>query len=133
MDTGRTRGGIVRVLEFAEKHPGEIRADFRTLYNISFDDVGNGVSWLEAIYLVSMLMRNPQSWLQSAVNGWKYPVDNSYMMLAETYDLLARVNSKNKPKPIPRPWPSKDKTTIGSTTRTREEIEARLNKSKPKD
>ena len=133
MDSRRTRGGIVRVLELAEKHPAEIRADFRTLYNVSFDDVGGKVKWIEAIYLVSMLMRNPQSWLQAAVNGWKYPVDNAYMMLAETYDLLARVNSKNKPKPIPRPWPDTNKTKIGSTTRTREEIEARLNSSKPKD
>lgn len=133
MDPRRARGGIVRVLELAEKHPAEIRADFRTLYNVSFDDVGNKVKWLEAIYLVSMLMRNPESWLQAAVNGWKYPVDNNYMLLAETYDLLVRVNSKNRPKPIPRPWPDNNKTKIGSTTRTREEIEARLSQTKQKD
>lgn len=132
MDAGCTRGGILRVLELAEAHPAEIRADFRTQYNCSFDDVGVTVTWLETIYLVSMLMKNPQSWLQAAFNGWKYPVDHNYMVLAELFDLTMRANSKNKPKPMPRPWPDSNSQRVGKTAHSRESILRNLERMNPK-
>lgn len=133
MDAGCAHGGIVRVLELAEAHPAEIRADFRTQYNCSFDDVGTSITWIEAIYLVSVLMRNPQSWLQAAHNGWKHPVDNNWMLLAELFDLTMRANSKNKPKPLPRPWPDQNSERVGKTTHSRESILRNLERMNPKE
>lgn len=78
-------------------------------------------------------MRNPESWLQAAHNKWAYPVGRDYMIAAETYDLIAQVNSRRKPKPIPRPWPDANKKTIGSTTRSREEIVERLSRNNKKE
>jgi len=133
MDTGRTRGGILRVLELAESHPAEIRADFRTQYNCSFDDVGGSITWIEAIYLVSVLMRNPQSWLQAAHNGWKYPVDHNWMVTAELFDLTLRANSKNKPKPMPRPWPDQNSERVGKPVHSRDAILRNLERMNPKE
>jgi hypothetical protein len=119
-------------LELAEAHPAEIRADFRTQFHISFDDVGKTVSWIETIYLVSMLMRNPESWLQAAHNDWKYPVDHNYMMLAELFDLTMRANSKNKPKPMPRPWPDANTQRVGKPVHSREDVLRNLERMNPK-
>jgi hypothetical protein len=132
MDAGRTNGGILRVLELAEAHPAEIRADFRTHFHISYDDVGKTVTWLETIYLVSMLMRNPESWLQAAHNGWKYPVDHNYMLLAELFDLTMRANSKTKPKPMPRPWPDQNAQRVGKPIHSRDAILRNLERMNPK-
>lgn len=133
MDTRRTNGGIIRVLELAEEFPAEIRADFRTHYHCSFDDVGGSITWLETIYLVSMLMRNSQSWLQAAKNEWKFPVDTNYQVLAELFDLTLRANSKTKPKPMPRPWPDPDTKRIGKTIHSRESILKNLERMNPKE
>lgn len=133
MDAGCARGGILRVLDLAEAHPAEIRADFRTHFHCSFDDVGTSVPWIEAIYLVSMLMRNPQSWLQAAHNGWKHPVDHNWMILAELFDLTLRANSKTKPKPMPRPWPDQNSERVGKPVHSRDAILRNLERMNPKE
>jgi hypothetical protein len=56
------------------------------------------------VYLVSVLIRDPSSWLQTSLNDWHHPVSYEWAALAAQYDLHAQVNSKRKPKPYPRPW-----------------------------
>jgi len=71
--------------------------------------------------------------LQAAVAKWKYPVSREWMVAAHAYDLLARVNSKQKPKAYPNPFPSKDETRIGRTTKTRSEVRKVLDWMNPKE
>lgn len=132
MDRRRVCGGILRLLEVAEDYPAEIRADFRKHYGISFDDVGKSVTWLEAVALTSVLMRDPESWLAAAMGGWKHPVSREWMVMAELFDLTFKVNSK-KAKPLPRPWPSGDSKKIGETKLPRDKVIAILDKMNPKE
>ena len=134
MDSRCFVGGILGVLEIADAHPSEIRADFRALYGCSWDDVGITISWIEAIHLVRMLLRNPSSWLQAQKNGWKHPVDFNWMIQAQQLDAFIGVNSKGgKGKPIPKPWPSQDSSRVGKATRTQSEIRARLERMNMKE
>lgn len=127
MDDWCASGGILRVLEIAQAHPSEIRADFRTLYGVSWDDIGVSIGWLEAIHLVNILLRNPSSWLQAAKNDWAHPVDFNWMVQAQHLDAFIAVNSKGgKGKPSIKPWPSADSSRAGKATRSQQEIRARL-------
>lgn len=117
----------------ADSHPAEIRADFRSRFNISFDDVGESISWIEAVYLVSVLMRDPTSWLQSAYAGWKYPVSHEWMLLAELFDLEHQVNSKKKVKPLPRPWPSQNAKRVGKSNLSRDDVLRNLERMNPRE
>lgn len=80
-------------------------------------------------------MRHPDSWLQSARNGWQYPVSREWIVGAHTYDLLAQVNSAKgkKPKPYPNPFPNKDVVKTGKTERSREEVRRILDWMNPKE
>jgi hypothetical protein len=114
LDTGRTIGGICKLRELISEHTAEFASDFRSKFGISYLEIGYSVSWLEAIYLTSVLMKDPTSWLQASLNEWDYPVSRDWMVLAHLYDLLATVNSKKKPKPYPSPWPDQNTKRIGS-------------------
>lgn len=133
MDRRNFCGGILWLLELAESHPSEIRADFRSRYNISWDDVGSTVSWLEALHLVNMLIRDPSSWVQASKNGWKYPVSNEWMLLAELFDLTHQVNSKNKVKPLVRPWPDPNSKRVGNAKHSRADILRNLDRMNKKE
>jgi hypothetical protein len=117
----------------AAAHPSEIRADFRSRYSLSFDEVGNTVSWLEAVHLVAMLMRDSRSWLQAAVNNWSQPVSSEWQVLAHLLDSFIAANSKKKQKPLKRPWPDPSETRVGNATRSPAEIRARLERMNPKE
>lgn len=117
MDSGSEPGGILKLRELIEEHPAEIAYDFRIKFGLSVEQISYTVSYGEAVMLVSMLLRDPSSWLQAAVNRWKYPVSPEWMVMANLFDLTMAVNSKNKPKPMDRPWPKKnDGSRIGDTT-----------------
>lgn len=132
MDSGRTYGGTLRLLELIEAHPAEITYDFRSRFQIGLEEIGDRISYLEAIYLASVLLRDPSSWLQAAVNDWKFPVSREWQVSVHTYDLHAAVNSKNKPKPYPTPWPEDGTQKIGSTrNKTREDVLKQLAKMNP--
>ena len=134
MDSGCTPGGIFKLRELIEEHPGEIAYDFRSKFGISFEAIGNEVSWLEAICLASVLFRDPTSWLQARVNNWDYPVSREWMVQTHTYDLHAQVNSKNKPKPYPTPWLNANSKRLGSKTpQSRQDVLAKLEHMNPKE
>jgi hypothetical protein len=131
LDTGRTTGGIFRVLEFRENHPGALAYDFRTRFNLSAFEIGDTVSWLEAAYLISQLLQDPSSRLQAAVNKWKYPVTQEWIALIHIFDLLAMANSKKKPKPHPTPWGDANRNKIGGGNLTRQQVIQQLERMNP--
>lgn len=133
MDSGCQRGGILKLRELIEEHPSEIAYDFRSRFGLSVLDIGNGVTWLEATYLVAILLRDPTSWLQAAVNEWEYPVSREWMVAAHSYDLLHAVNSKNKPKPYPTPWLAEGTQKLGSKHQSRGSVLDKLERMNPKE
>ena len=134
MDSGCTNGGILKLRELIEEHPAEFAYDFRSRFGTSFEAIGNEVSWLEAIYLVAVLLRDPDSWLQAVHNDWDYPVSREWMTLAHTYDLHATVNSKNRPKPYPTPWLDANTKRLGSKKpQDRSDVLAKLATMNPKE
>jgi hypothetical protein len=117
VDVGREPGGIIRVVEILDDHTAAFTYDFRNRFGLGLDDLGTTVPWHEVVYLVSVLVRDPSSWLQTSLNGWHHPVSYEWAALAATYDLHAQVHSKRKPKPYPRPW-SGDTEKRKGTVRT---------------
>jgi hypothetical protein len=86
------------------------------------------------MHLVSILLQDPSSWLQAAARDWKYPVSYEWTVAANTYDLLARVNSgKKQPKPYPTPWQSKEKKIRSKYKQSREAVISRLRKMNPRE
>jgi hypothetical protein len=104
MDTRCTLGGILAVLEILEDYKPAFTYDFRARFGLGLSDLGDKVPWDEVVSLVSVLLSDPTSWLQSAKHKWDHPISYEWTIAAATYDLLATVNSKRKPKPWPRPW-----------------------------
>ncbi len=101
---------------------------------MSIKDIGGELDYYEAILLISVLMRDPSSWLQAADSEWKYPVTQEWMVLKNTYDLHAAINSKKKAKPYPTPWLSEDTQKIGSNKRQkREHVIDLLDRMNPKE
>ncbi len=87
-----------------DDHTAAFTYDFRQRFGVSTSELGKSVSWAECVYLVTVLIRDPSSWLSTAVNNWHHPITYEWAALAAIYDLLAQVYSKRKPKPYPRPW-----------------------------
>lgn len=133
LDAGCEPGGIARLLEVIEGHPAEFAYDFRRFFGVSFEAIGDGISWAESVFLVAVMLRDPNSWTQAVRAGWKYPVSREWIVGAHTYDLHARVNSKTKPKPYPNPFPDKDKMRVGKTTKTFTEVRTILEWMNPKE
>lgn len=125
-------GGILRLLELVEAHPAEIAYDFRSRFNLSYTDIGVKVGWLEAVYLVAVLMKDPSSWLQAAVSEWEFPVSREWIVAVQTFDLHAAVNSK-KPKPYPTPWPNANTKKLGSKNQSRNDVLTALERMNPKE
>lgn len=134
MDSGCSRGGILKLRELIEEHPAELAYDLRFRFGFGLDALGVEVTYREACYLVSVLLRDPSSWLQAVQNDWAYPVSREWMATAHVWDLLAAVNSKNKPKPYPTPWPAEGTNKIGSKKpQTRKDVLANLERMNPKE
>ena len=135
MDPGCRRGGSVKLRELIEEHPAEVAYDFRSRFGLSSLEIGGTVTLLEAAFLVSVLLRDPGSWLQAAKAGWEYPVTREWIVGAHTYDLLAAVNSGKgkKPKPYPNPFPNADQTRRGKTDLPADQAKSVLRKLNPKE
>lgn len=104
MDWRYGPGGIIAVVGLLDDHTAAFVYDFRHRFGIGLNDLGTTVPWAEVVYLVSVLLRDPSSWLQVSINQWHHPISYEWAQHAATYDLLAQVHSKRKPKPYPRPW-----------------------------
>lgn len=133
MDRRCWRGGSLKLRELIEEHPAELAFDLRTRFGFGIEDIGETVSLREAALLVSVLLRDPSSWLQAAVNDWKFPVSTEWIVAAHTWDLLAAVNSKNKPKPYPTPWPAEGQNKIGSSKQAPSHVLSFLERMNPKE
>lgn len=134
MDSGCANGGILKLRELIEEHPAETAYDFRSRFGISYTDIGGDVSWIEAIYLVAVLLRDPSSWLQAAKNEWDFPVSREWLVATHTYDLHAAINSKSKPKPYPTPYPDVNTKRLKSKApQDRSSVLAKLEKMNPKE
>lgn len=107
--------------------------DFRHKFQLSIFDIGDSVTWLEAALLISILLQETDSWLQSVKSGWKYPVSREWIVQAHTFDLHARVNTKNKPKPYPAPWPDKATNKIGKAGQSDKQVRKILDLMNPKE
>jgi hypothetical protein len=133
VDTGSGSGGIIRLRELISEHNAEFTYDFRQRFNLSLYDIGSLITWREAALLTSILLRDPSSWTQAAINGWQYPVSQEWIMARHTYDLIAQANFK-KPKPFPTPWPDPDKKKLGSSKpQSRADVLAKLARMNPKE
>lgn len=111
-------GGIVWLFDIGERLEPELIADFRSIYGISWLDVGAVISYKEAVALVGMLFRNTASWVHAREAKWEHPVTPEWIVAKHTFDLLARVNSEKPPQEYPAPWLS----TKPTTTQDRAEV-----------
>jgi hypothetical protein len=132
LDTRRATGGILKLRELISEHPRQIAFDFRHKFGLSYLEIGKSITWLEAVLLTAGLMNETDSHLQAAKNDWDYPVSREWIIATQIFDLLARVNSKNKPKPYPTPWPDPNVTKIGAKTiQPRKKILEQLDRMNP--
>lgn len=133
MDTGRTPGGSIKLRELIEEHPSEFAYDFRSRFGLSINDVGKTVTLLEAVHLVAILLRDPSSWLQSARNGWDFPVSREWIVSAHHYDLVHAINSKKKPKAYPAPWPDPNTKRLGKRNQSPSDVKQKLARMNPEE
>lgn len=127
-------GGILRLLEIAEKHPDAIRADFRSRFHISWEDAGDKYTWREAVHLTNILFKDPNSWLCAERNEWKHPVSYEWMLIADQLDVLVAVNSqKGKAKRTPRPWNDDGGERIGKVKADQETVLRNLERMNKKE
>lgn len=107
----------------------------RSRFGLSMFDIGDGITYLEAVMLVAVLMRDPSSWLCAAWNEWQYPVSREWIVNAHLYDLTAAVNAAKgrKPKPYPNPFPSTEKRRFGKTDKSPDEVKALLARMNPQE
>jgi hypothetical protein len=131
LDTRCALGGILEVLQILEDYKHAFTYDFRSRFGLGLDSLGTTLPWSEVVSLVSVLMSDPTSWLQTAKNDWQHPISYDWTIAAATYDLLAQVNSKRKPKPWPRPWGDANKVQKGKKIRS--DARAILTKAKDGD
>jgi hypothetical protein len=131
MDPRCPSGGIIAVLQILEDYKHAFTYDFRARFGLGLNCLGDTVPWAEVVSLVSVLMSDPTSWLQTAKNSWQHPISYEWTIAAATYDLLAQVNSKKKPKPWPRPWG--EPNTVRKGRNARRDARAILTKAKDGD
>jgi hypothetical protein len=124
-------GGILRLRELIEEHPSEFAYDFRHRFNIGLHEVGYRIPYGEAILLTGVLLRDPSSWLQAAVNEWKHPASMEWMILVQQLDAFVMANSKTRPKPTPMPWQGPKR--YGKPTVSEEKVRAVLDAMRPKE
>ena len=133
MDSRCLSGGICKLRELIDEHTAELAYDFRSRFQLSIFDIGKTYTWLEAILLVSMLVRETDSWTQAAMAKWDYPVNRNWIVASHTFDLLAAVNSKKKPKPYPTPWLVENTSKIGKRRQDRDKVIELLNRMNQKE
>ncbi|HWJ07759.1 MAG TPA: hypothetical protein VNS46_00190 [Nocardioides sp.] len=100
----RDRGGSLGLLDLIEEHPAAFAYDWRTRFGMPVDDIGESMTYGEAIALVEVLTQDTSSWVFAAHANWSYPASREVLVLADLFDAFAKANFK-RPEPYPRPMP----------------------------
>ena len=82
MAGGRERGGIRGLLDLIEEHRAAIEYDFRTRLHLPLSAIPEDVGWDEAIRLIGVLRRDPESLTASSMEGWDYSMSREALLLA---------------------------------------------------
>lgn len=93
------------LVESADKHPDELRADFQQYYGLNLDDMGNGYSYAHAAVLVAQLPIGSR--LLSKMDPRASWTQSEYLLSLIEYDLRVLAwqrtrdaeRGQNKPKP----------------------------------
>lgn len=116
-------GGIVALADTIDAHRGAFEHDWRARFHVPLADVGETMTWGEALRLTKELVRDTGSHVFAAINEWKHPMSREALVLADLYDAFVHANFK-RAKPYPRPWPDRTKSRPKPTVSQAEVIEA---------
>lgn len=111
-------------------HRGAFEFDWRARLHSSLRDIGESMTWGEALRHTKRLVTDPASALGAEMAGWDYPLTRDAMATMDLFDLTHQVawlqggKKGPKPKPYPRPWPDKTKTRPRPTVSQAEVIAA---------
>lgn len=98
--------GVLEWHELLQQYPGEMAHEFRKNYGYSIFDVGNTVTWNEALIHLQFLKHLPESWLHVAMSEGKIrrPYSVIEEALANQLDVSIATAVGKKFKPTDRPW-----------------------------
>ncbi|MHA3682782.1 hypothetical protein ACXR2W_00775 [Leucobacter sp. HY1908] len=81
-----------------------LRYDFRARFGLSWDDVGESVSWADAVALVAGLLREFGSQLFSAMSGWAFTASYGELIGALHYRAFMKSAFEEGADAVPFPW-----------------------------
>lgn len=123
-------GGNRRLLGLIRDHRGALEYDWRSRFGLGLESIGTVMTWSEATRLSGLLLADPSSWVCASVAGWDHPISREAIVLADMWDLTAKVHSQRRSKQAtyPRPWSGRGQGRRHGSTggRTRDEILAIL-------
>lgn len=75
------------------------------------EDIGEAMTFGEALRLVDILTRDPDSWVHAALADWEHPASREFFVLADLFDAFVRANTPKgrKVERYPRPLPDKER------------------------
>lgn len=125
----RPPGGSAALLDFIEEHRAALRFDFRHYLQIPLGEIGESVSFGEALDLVVELLKETGSHVVAELSGLTRSMswaDMAMVVLAEGY-LNAHRDTKKQPKPVTlfELWEKRD-TNADVTPERRRELEEQL-------
>lgn len=116
-------GGILGLLDLIEEHRPAFEYDWRARFSCPLSEVGEGMTYGEALRLTTVLASDPASRVAASMAGWDRPASTTELALLDLYDAFMKVHFK-KPKPYPRPWPSTTKSRLKPTVSQQAVLEA---------
>ncbi len=96
-------GEITGLLDLIEEHTPALRFDFRHTFGLCLDDVGDTITWGEAVDLVEELQRDTGSHLFASIAGYKWAAsmaDIATILLANR-----AINEGTRGTPVMLPLP----------------------------
>lgn len=122
-------GGTAALLAFVEEHRAALRFDFRHYLHIPLGELGESVSFGEALDLMVELLKETGSHVVAELSGLARPMswaDMAMVVLAEAY-LNAHRDPKKQPKPVTlfELWEKRD-PNADVTAERRAELEEQL-------
>ena len=125
LDARSPTGGIFKLLEILENHPAELAFDFRSKFQISIFDIGRSVTYLEALYLIAILLKDTTSWVTAAKSGWKHPASREWIVTKDLFDLTPEPSSITEASaPLPSESPSSPPQPAAQSNNTLKDNEA---------